>query len=427
MSIGGRLVTGKNVFFAHSGGVTAVLNNIAHAVITSAEKTPGMAKVYIGENGILGAINERLIDTSAWSKSMLDALCYTPASAFGSCRYKLANAEDNEQDYRRIFEVFAAHNIGYFFYNGGNDSQDTTNKIFQYSQKIGYPLVCIGIPKTIDNDLPHTDTCPGFGSAAKYVATATLEAGLDVKAMSATSTQVFILEVMGRHAGWLTAATGLAQRHAHDAPHIILLPERLFSAEKFLEKVRKTIDKNGFCVITAAEGLCLSNGQLLTKTALSDAFGHPQLGGLAPQLANIITQHAQLKVHWAVADYLQRSAGHLLSATDVAQAKALGEAAVCAASQGKNGLMMTIKRTSNAPYKWETSQISLSEVANIERTLPDSFISQDGMHITSACKTHLRPYIMGECAPPYRNGIPDYPLFDKRLVTPRCHALVANE
>lgn len=400
----------KNIFFAHSGGVTAVVNTIAAAVIEEAKNHPAQIdKVIAGKNGILGAINEELIDTSGMTPSELATLAQTPGSAFGSCRFKLQDIDKNKAEYERIIETFKAHNIGYFLYNGGNDSQDTTFKIWQMSQIMNYPLVCIGIPKTVDNDLAITDCCPGFGSVAKYAAISMKEASLDVISMSATSTKVFVLELMGRHAGWITAAAGLASTNPTEGPHILLFPEVAFDKAKFLAKVQDCVEKNGYCVIAASEGLSNQNGEFLASANSTDAFGHKQLGGVAPILASIVCNELKLKTHWAVADYLQRSSRHIASLCDVQQAKALGQAAITKAIAGENGIMVAIHRLQNTPYKWEVTHASLQDVANVEKKLPDNYMTEDKMHISSAAREYLAPLIMGESYPSYgADGLPKY-------------------
>ena len=396
----------KNAFYAQSGGVTAVINASACGVIETVNKSKKIHKVLAGENGILGALNEELIDTSKESKKNIAKLKQTPGGAFGSCRFKLQDPIKQKKEYERLFEVFAAHDIGYFFYNGGGDSQDTTFKVSEMAKKLKFPLRCIGIPKTVDNDLPYTDCSPGFGSVAKYIATSTLEAGLDVKSMAETSTKVFILEVMGRHAGWIAAASCLASTKAGDPPHIILLPEVPFEKAKFITQVKKTIKKCGYCVIVASEGAQTKNGKFLADSGLTDAFGHKQLGGVAPVLAEMISKIG-LKNHWAVADYLQRSARHIASKTDLDQAYAVGEHAVKLAIAGKTAVMPIIKRTNNSPYKWKIATAPLKNVANIEKTMPKKFISKNGFEITQAGKTYLRPLIKGEAPIKYVNGLPD--------------------
>ena len=405
----------KNAFYAQSGGVTAVINASACGVIETAAKSKKINKVLCGENGILGALNENLIDTSKESKTTIAKLKNTPGGAFGSCRFKLQDPVKQKKEYERLFEVFAAHDINYFFYNGGGDSQDTTFKVSEMAKKLKFPLQCIGIPKTVDNDLPFTDCSPGFGSVAKYVATSTLEAGLDVKSMAATSTKVFILEVMGRHAGWIAAASCLASSNSEDPPHIILLPEVPFEKNKFLTQVKQTVRKNGFCVIVASEGTQMKNGKFLADSGLTDAFGHKQLGGVAPVLSGMISKLG-LKNHWAVADYLQRSARHIASKTDLDQAYAVGEFAVKLATSGKTAVMPIIKRINDAPYKWKIDTVSLKKVANVEKTVPKKFISKNGFKITSAGRKYLSPLIQGEAQTNFNLGIPDVAFLKKNLI-----------
>lgn len=414
----------KNAIYAQSGGVTPVINAQAAGVIETARLHPEqIGQVYAGLNGIIGILNEELIDTSKEPKENISGLINTPAGAFGSCRYKLKSAEQNPAEYKRLLEVFQAHNIGYFFYNGGGDSQDTTNKISQYCIDNGYPVTCIGIPKTIDNDLAVTDNCPGFGSVAKYVAVSILEAGLDVAAMAASSTKVFIMEVMGRHTGWIAAAGGLAAQNESQAPHIILFPEVTFDADKFCAKVKQCVNDYGYCAIVAAEGIKTADGQFLTAATGKDMFGHAQLGGVAPRLAAIVAQQLGYKYHWAVSDYLQRAARHIASQTDVDQAYATGKAAVEFALAGKNGVMTTIVRESNSPYQWSIGSTDLQNVANSEKYLPKEYISDDGFGITAACRKYLAPLIAGEAYPPYANGIPQYVRLQKHLVAKKLDAL----
>ena len=396
----------KNAFYAQSGGVTAAINATACGVIETA-RTYGI-KVYAGRNGILGALHEDLIDTSQESAHNIAALRYTPGGAFGSCRHKLTCFKTDIAEYERIIQVFAAHNIGYFFYNGGGDSQDTVHKVSQISQIMGYPLKCIGIPKTVDNDLPFTDTCPGFGSLAKYVATSIREASLDLASMAATSTKVFIMEVMGRHAGWAAAAAGLACEKAGDAPHLILMPEIAFQAEKFLAAVAACIKQYGSCAIVVSEGLCDHQGQLISASEHRDAFGNCQLGGTAPIIANLIREQLGIKYHWAVLDYLQRAARHLASKTDITQAYTLGQKAVEFAHQGKTDIMVNIIRQANQPYQWTVGAVELAKVANVEKKMPRDFITTDGFHITAKCRRYLAPLIQGEDYPPFKAGLPSY-------------------
>ena len=398
-----------NAFYAQSGGVTSVINATACGVIETARKNKDViGKVYAGRNGILGALHEELIDTSKESAKAIAGLRQTPSGAFGSCRYKLKSLEENEREYRRLIDVFQAHNIRYFFYNGGGDSQDTANKVSQLSASLGYEMQCIGVPKTVDNDLPFTDCCPGFGSVAKYVAISTREAALDVASMCETSTKIFVLEVMGRHAGWIAASAGLAQEEKGDAPHIILLPEVPFQQAKFIKKVKDTVKRCGYCVIVVSEGAQYKDGTFLADAGGKDAFGHTQLGGVAPMIAELIKSKTGFKYHWAVADYLQRAARHIASGTDVAQAYALGEAAVKFAIAGKTAVMPTIVRINDKPYRWKIGEAKLSRVANVERKMPKNFISSDGFGITAAAKRYLAPLIEGEDYPSYKNGLPEY-------------------
>ncbi|HSF47878.1 MAG TPA: 6-phosphofructokinase [Burkholderiales bacterium] len=399
----------KNAFYAQSGGVTAVINASACGVIETARAHKDIiGRVYAGRHGIIGALTEDLIDTSKESTSAIAALRHTPSGAFGSARYKLKGVEENRAQYERLIEVFRAHGIGYFFYNGGGDSADTCLKVSQLSDTMGYPIQAIHVPKTVDNDLPITDCCPGFGSVAKYVATSMREAGFDVASMAKTSTKVFVLEVMGRHAGWITAACGLAAESEGDAPHVLLFPEITFDEEKFLARVNKVVEGHGFCAIGVSEGIKGPDGKFLSESGLRDAFGHAQLGGVAPTIATIVRDKLKLKYHWAVADYLQRAARHIASKTDVDQAYAVGKAAVEFALQGKNAVMPAIVRKSDKPYRWSIGIANLSEVANKEKFMPRDFITEDGFHITEKCRAYLSPLIKGEDYPPYKNGLPDY-------------------
>jgi len=399
----------RNAIYAQSGGVTAVINATACGVIETARRHRNhIGKVLAGRDGIIGVLTEDLIDTSRETPAAIRALRHTPAGAFGSCRYKLKGLEDNRAQYERLIDVFKAHNVGYFFYNGGNDSADTALKVSQISETLGYPVHCIGIPKTVDNDLVGTDNCPGFGSVAKYVAVSIREAGFDVASMARTSTKVFVLEVMGRHAGWITAACGLATEREGDAPHILLFPEITFDPEKFLARVEQVVKQHGYCAIGVSEGLRGADGKFLSESGLKDAFGHAQLGGVAPLIANLVKNKLGYKYHWAVADYLQRSARHIASKTDVEQAYAVGKAAVELAIKGRNAVMPVIVRKSNRPYKWAIGVAELKDIANREKKLPLDFISDDGFHITAKCRRYLAPLIQGEDPPPYKNGLPVY-------------------
>jgi len=397
----------KNAFYAQSGGVTAVINASACGVIETARKHKDkIGKVYAGRNGIIGALTEDLIDTTKESAKAISSLRYTPSGAFGSCRYKLKSLEANKREYERLIEVFKAHNIGYFFYNGGGDSADTCYKVSQLSEKLGYPVQAIHVPKTVDNDLPITDCCPGFGSVAKYIAVSTLEASFDVASMAKTSTKVFVVEVMGRHAGWIAAAGGLVEEQG--IPVVILFPEIEFNQKKFLAEVDKKVKKYGYCSVVVSEGCHYPDGKFLAEQGTRDAFGHAQLGGAAPVVANMIKDALGYKFHWAVADYLQRAARHVASKTDVDQAYALGKAAVELAIKGKNSVMPTVDRVSEKPYKWKIGVAPLSKVANVEKFMPRNFITPDGFGITEKCRTYLSPLIKGEDYPPYKDGLPQY-------------------
>ncbi|MEA3174219.1 MAG: ATP-dependent phosphofructokinase / diphosphate-dependent phosphofructokinase [Gammaproteobacteria bacterium] len=414
----------KNAFYAQSGGVTAVINASACGVIETARRHPTrIGKVYAGRHGILGALTEDMIDTGKETKATIAALRYTPGGAFGSARYKLAGLEKNRAQYERLIDIFRAHDIGYFFYNGGNDSMDTAQKVSEIAVQMDYPIICVGVPKTIDNDLPVTDCCPGFGSAAKYIAVSTKEAALDVASMARTSTKVFVLEVMGRHAGWMAAAGGLANEKAGEAPHIILFPEIAFDKATFLAKVKATVEKRGYCVVVVSEGVKDASGKFLAEAGGKDAFGHAQLGGVGPVVAQMTQEALGYKYHWAVADYLQRSARHIASQVDVDQAYAVGKAAVELALKGKNAVMPIIVRKSAKPYRWVIGEAPISAIANQEKKVPRNFITEDGFGITPLCRRYLLPLIGGEGYPPYRNGLPAYATLKgarvpKRLKTP---------
>ena len=399
----------RNAFYAQSGGVTAVINASACGVIETARKhRDKIGNVYAGRNGIIGALTEDMIDVGAESARAIAALKHTPGGAFGSARYKLKGLEENRAEYERLIEVFKAHDIGYFFYNGGNDSMDTAHKVSLIGKKLGYPITCIGIPKTVDNDLPFTDTCPGFGSVAKYVAVSTLEASLDVASMAKTSTKVFILEVMGRHAGWIAAAAGLAGKGEGDPPHVIVFPEIPFDKQAFLDRVAESVKRYEYCVAVVSEGARYEDGRFLAEAGTRDAFGHAQLGGVASTVAAMVKDELGLKYHYAIADYLQRSARHIASKVDVEQAYAVGKAAVELALSGTNAVMPIIERKSDRPYRWSIGHVPLARVANREKKVPRRFIGRDGFSITDACRRYLEPLVQGEDYPPYRNGLPDY-------------------
>lgn len=412
----------KNAIYAQSGGVTSVINTSACGVIQACRHNRlHINNLYAAKNGILGVIHEDLIDTSCESDDNINALKHTPGGAFGSCRYKLKNLIDNRREYERLIEVFSAHDIGYFFYNGGNDSADTCLKVSQIADELGYPIRAIHIPKTIDNDLVVTDNCPGFGSVAKYVATSILEAGYDLASMYPSSTKVFVLEVMGRNAGWIAAACGLASEVSGEPPHIILFPEIVFDAGVFINKVNQVIHDYGYCVIAVSEGIKNHSGiEVSALSGTKDDFGHNQLGGVAPYIVDLIKKELGLKCHYAIADYLQRSARHIASKTDVEQAYDLGYAAVEYAINGEHAVMPYIRRVSQEPYKWEIDIVELTKVANYEKFMPRDFITTDGFHITDKCRDYIHPLISGEDYPPYKNGLPDYVrlknlLIDKKL------------
>ncbi|MFT7525745.1 MAG: 6-phosphofructokinase [Arenicella sp.] len=406
-----------NAFYAQSGGVTPVINASAAGVIQTAALYPKHIKrVYAGQDGIIGALTENLIDTSLESPGDIEALKYTPSGAFGSCRYKLKSIDEHRLQYERLIEVFKVHDIRYFFYNGGGDSQDTSYKVSQISETLGYPITCVGVPKTIDNDLPYTDCSPGFGSVAKYVAVSILEASMDVESMCSSSTKVFVMEVMGRHAGWIAAASGLAADERGLGPDIILFPEIDFDHDAFLKKVNETVVRKGFCSVVVSEGVKYADGKFLADSGIKDAFGHAQLGGVAPVVTGIVKQGLDLKCHWAVCDYLQRSARHIGSLTDMQQAYAVGKAAVEFAVAGKNAVMPTIVRTNDAPYTWEIGHVPLKDVANIEQKMPEDYISEDGFFITDKCRTYMAPLIAGEDYPPFVNGVPNYVRLKKHKI-----------
>ena len=395
------------LLYAQSGGVTSVINASAAAVIETARRKG--VKVLAARNGIIGALREDLIDTSKDSPAAIAALRHTPGGAFGSCRYKLKSFEQNRAQYERLIDVFRAHDIRWFLYNGGNDSADTALKISQIGKALGYPVATIGVPKTVDNDLAVTDCCPGFGSVAKYTAVSVQEASLDVESMCESSTKVFVIEVMGRHAGWIAAAAGLAARKAGEPPHVILFPEIPFDEEKFFAVVKATVERAGYCTVVVSEGVKNAAGEFLAEAGTRDAFGHTQLGGAAPVIAQLVKAKLGYKYHWALPDYLQRSARHLASKVDVEQAYAVGKAAVEYAVKGMNAVMPVIVRTSDKPYRWKIEPAPLEKVANHEKKLPKGFIRPDGYGITAAARRYLEPLIRGEDAPPYgKDGIPNY-------------------
>ena len=404
-----RKTTARNAFYAQSGGVTAVINASACGVIETARRhRRQIANVYAGRNGILGALTEDLIDTGKESAAAIRALRHTPAGAFGSARYKLKKFADDPSQYQRLIDVFRAHDIGYFFYNGGGDSADTCLKVSTLADQLGYPIQAIHVPKTVDNDLPVTDCCPGFGSVAKYVAVSIREAGFDVASMARTSTKVFVMEVMGRHAGWIAAAGGIAAEKAGDSPHIILFPEIPFDEDKFCARVKQCVERYGYCAVVVSEGVRNAEGKFLADAGTRDAFGHAQLGGVGPVVAQLVKSKLGYKYHWAVADYLQRAARHIASKVDVEQAYTVGKAAVELALKGHNSVMPTIVRVSDRPYRWKIGLAKLEDVANKEKMLPRDYITADGLQITAKARRYLAPLIKGEDYPPYKDGLPQY-------------------
>ncbi|MFH1707943.1 MAG: 6-phosphofructokinase [Planctomycetota bacterium] len=416
-----------NAVYAQSGGVTSVINCSAYGVIKAARKSGFIENIYAGLFGINGLLDEKLIDLQQESPENIEGLRYTPSAAFGSCRKKLPSLEENRADFTRIVDVFKAHNIRYFFYNGGNDSMDTALKISQIAGQLGYELIAVGIPKTVDNDLPVTDCCPGYGSVAKYNAVAIREGGYDVESMHRDSTKVFVLESMGRHAGWIVGATGLAHVSPKDGPHIILFPERAFKEDEFLAKVEESVKKIGFCVVAVSEGVKTADGKFLAEGGTADSFGHAQLGGAGEAVANIVKDKLKFKKHVATLDYCQRSGRHIASLTDVNQAIACGEMAVELAGKGRNGQMVTIVRTSDAPYEWSTGSTPIENIANKEKEVPDNYITADGFHITDDFRTYCNPLIAGEAYPPFQNGLPDYVRMSMKLLAPKLPARVKSK
>ncbi|MEO6748163.1 MAG: 6-phosphofructokinase [Casimicrobiaceae bacterium] len=413
----------RNAFYAQSGGVTAVINASAAGVIEAARRNKHrIGRLYAGRNGIIGALTEDLIDTSRESASAIAGLMHTPGGAFGSCRYKLRSFDESRAQYERLFEVFRAHDIGYFFYNGGNDSADTCLKVSQIGARLGHPVTAVHVPKTVDNDLALTDNCPGFGSVAKYVATSMREAAFDVASMCRTSTKVFVLEVMGRHAGWITAAVGMADDAATPVPLVLLFPEVAFDEARFLANVDAQVTKHGYCCVGVSEGLKGTDGKLLADSGSRDAFGHAQLGGVGPMIATLVKDRLGHKMHWAVADYLQRAARHLASKTDLLQSYAVGRAAVELALAGNNAVMPAIVRTSDKPYRWKIAPVPLARVANAEKMLPRDYISADGFGITAKARRYLAPLMKGEAPPPYRDGLPRYVRLKNVAVTKKLTA-----
>ena len=409
----------RNLLYAQSGGVTAVINATAASVIEAARAhTDRLGHVYAGRHGIVGVLQEELFDTSLLSDAELARLARLPGGAFGSCRFDLDAPEENPAQYDRLFEVLAAHNIGYFLYNGGNGSMDTVAKISRAARERGYPLTTIGVPKTVDNDLEGTDCSPGFASAGKYLATSMLEAGLDLRAMASRVGRAFVLEVMGRNAGWLAAATAMASRDPDEPPHIILLPERTFDEAQFLERVETTVARLGYCAITVSEGICNADGsRVMEQKGLDPRY--VQLGGAGQIIARRIEQAFGFKHHWAIPDYLQRAAGHLVSTADLAHARAVGHRAVDYALEERDNVMPAIRRLSDAPYAWDVVPVDVERIANLERLVPDAFIREDGLHVSDAARAYLQPLIEGETDTTWVSGLPDYRRIDCPLLPQR--------
>ncbi|HKI97434.1 MAG TPA: 6-phosphofructokinase [bacterium] len=405
----------RNAVYAQSGGVTSVINASAYGLIQAAQACDFIGTVYAGLDGINGVLDEQLIDLSQEDPQAIEALRHTPAGAFGSCRKKLKDLDKDRAEFQRILDVLAAHDVGYFFYNGGNDSMDTVDKLARYAQSQSYPLQVIGVPKTIDNDLPITDCCPGFGSVAKYNTISMLEGAMDTESMYRDSTKVFVLETMGRHAGWIAASTGLASRSERDGPHLILLPEVPFDKAKFLGAVDGTVKKLGYCAITVSEGAQDAEGHFLSESGGQDAFGHTQLGGAGVFIQELIKSELKLKVHGAVLDYCQRSGRHLASKVDVEQAIACGAHAVKLAGEGLTGRMVTIQRDGEEPYRWSVGHTEAANIANQEKLLPREFIREDGFHVTEGFRRYCLPLIQGEDYPPYEQGLPAYRRMKKTL------------
>jgi len=408
-----------NAIVAQSGGPTAVINSSACGVIQEAHKSGKIGCVFGATNGILGVLGEDLFDISVERSETIERLRQTPAAAIGSCRYKLKSLEQSKADFERILDVFKAHNIRYFFYAGGNDSMDTADKVNKLAADTGYELVCMGIPKTVDNDLAFTDHCPGYPSVAKYVATCAAEAGRDTEALYTTDTCT-ILEVMGRNAGWIAAATGLAATCPEDAPHLIYMPEAPFSFDKFVSDVKEVLKQLGRVFIVAGEGLKDEKGRYVTADTgafAKDSFGHVQLGGVADMLKAVIEKEVGIKARFNKLGTNQRSAMHFASLTDVNEAYMCGQMAVRYAMEGENGKMVTLVREKGPEYKCTTGLAELSDVANGEKKVPKEFINDKGNHITDACRDYVRPLVQGEAPITIgKNGLPVFMRFERKPV-----------
>lgn len=401
-------MTHDTLLYAHSGGVTAVINATAAAVIAAARAQGGrVGRILAAHRGIGGILREDLIDTAALDATGLERLARTPGGAFGSCRFDLPH-DDGGLVMDRLFAVFDVHRVGWLLYNGGNGSMDAVARVQAEARRRGHPLQCIGVPKTVDNDIVGTDCCPGFGSAAKYLATSMLEAGLDIASMVGARGSVFVMEVMGRNTGWLAAATALAAGGDPDrAPHVVLVPEVAFDEEAFLARVQAVTERLGYCAITVSEGIRRADGSLITEKS-RDPRGYVQLGGAGGEVARLIHTRLGYKHHWAIPDYMQRAGAHWLSATDREQAMAVGRGAVDCALQGCGGTMPAIRRLQDAPYRWDVVPIDTAPIANLERALPTEFIAADGLHVTRAACDYIRPLIAGGFVQPTVDGLPDY-------------------
>lgn len=399
--------TARNVLYAQSGGVTATINASACGLIETARRHRSrIGRIYAARNGIIGALTEDLIDTTAEPPSAIRALLHTPGGAFGSCRFDLSPLPQGHAQYRRLIEIFRAHDIGYFFYNGGNGSAETAHLIATILPRMGYPVTSIAIPKTIDNDIVHSDSSPGFGSVAKHVATSLREAMADLASMANSSTKVFVMEVMGRHTGWIAAACGMAQDANADGPLLLLVPEITFNRNRFIAAVRTRIARYGYCAVAVAEGICLADGRRLTQAGDDGIPAHDQLGGVAPLIAGMIRNALKVKVHWSVLDYVQRAARHIASRTDVDQAYAVGRKAVAYALHGLTNVMPVIVRTSDQPYRWQVAPKPLTGIMNREKRLPRTFLTADGYRLTARARRYFAPLIRGEAWPPFENGLP---------------------
>ena len=399
-----------NALYIQSGGMTSVLNNAAYTIIKTIQKYPKkIGKLYAGIYGIVGVLEDNLLDISTLSEIQIENIKNSPGGVFGTSRYKIKSINEDFAIYETLVNIFIKYNIHYIFYNGGNDSVDTALKLSKITKKFDYKLYCIAVPKTIDNDIACTDVSPGFGSAAKYIATSMYEASIDLKSMCKTSTKVFIMEIMGRHAGWLTAASAVWKNNDSDPPHICLLPEIPFNQERFLKLVTNSVNKYGYCSIAVSEGLKDETHKFISHKNTNDTFGHTQLGGVSSVLANIIQINLGYKCHYAIPDYLQRAAKHLCSKLDIEIANAVGKAAVEFAIQQKNNVMPCIKKIQTNPYLYEIECISLDNIANVEKKMPLNFIDKENLTITSECKEYILPFVSGEVFPKYsENGKPIY-------------------